>query len=83
MDLIFKYFQQRDYWNIKDLNEYTRQPIVYLKEVLNEVCLYHNSGPNKGLYELKPELRTTPKKSESGVLPQSSQVISNTNVTNK
>lgn len=35
----------------------TRQPIVYLKEILKEVCNYNLKNPHKNMWELKPEYR--------------------------
>lgn len=39
------------------LFQITRQPIVYLKEILNEVCNYNLKNPHKNMWELKPEYR--------------------------
>ncbi|KAI5651426.1 transcription initiation factor IIF, beta subunit domain-containing protein [Phthorimaea operculella] len=35
----------------------TRQPIEYLKEILNEFCNYNRKNPHKYTWELKPEYR--------------------------
>lgn len=39
------------------LLQITRQPIVYLKEILKEVCNYNLKNPHKNMWELKPEYR--------------------------
>jgi transcription initiation factor TFIIF subunit beta len=65
LELIFAYFRKKNYWALKELNEYTRQPEAYLKEVLKEVCIYHTTGPYKGLYELMPEFQMKLNKSDS------------------
>jgi transcription initiation factor TFIIF subunit beta len=79
-EYIFKYFERKDYWHIDDLNQYVQQPVTYLKEVLNELCIRHTSGPYKGMYELKPELRTTSKRPE---IPSNSEPSNNINVPKK
>lgn len=35
----------------------TKQPIVYLKDILKEVCNYNLKNPHKNMWELKPEYR--------------------------
>jgi hypothetical protein len=30
---------------------------IYLKEVLNDICVYLKRGPYKNMYQLKPEYR--------------------------
>lgn len=39
------------------LFQITRQPIVYLKDILKEVCNYNLKNPHKNMWELKPEYR--------------------------
>lgn len=31
----------------------------FLKEILNELCMYNKRGTNRGTYELKPEYKKT------------------------
>jgi len=57
MDMLFAAFEKHQYYNIKDLVKITRQPIVYLKEILNEVCNYNLKNPHRNMWELKPEYR--------------------------
>ena len=45
------------YYNLKGLVEITKQPVVYLKEILKEVCNYNLKNPHKNMWELKPENR--------------------------
>ncbi|EQC39285.1 hypothetical protein SDRG_03488 [Saprolegnia diclina VS20] len=54
---IFHYFEQREYWPLKELNAHCRQPEAYLKEILKEICVYHKKGPNKSCYELQPHFK--------------------------
>lgn len=57
LDMIFAAFEKHQYYNIKDLVTKTRQPVVYLKEILKEVCNYNLKNPHKNMWELKPEYR--------------------------
>jgi len=52
MEILFSLFEKHQYYNIKDLVKETRQPVTYLKEILQEICMR-----NKSLWELKPEYR--------------------------
>ncbi|KAF7997389.1 hypothetical protein HCN44_005666 [Aphidius gifuensis] len=56
-DMLFAAFEKHQYYNIKDLVKITRQPIVYLKEILQEVCVYNLKNPHRNMWELKPEFR--------------------------
>ncbi|XP_043283884.1 general transcription factor IIF subunit 2 [Venturia canescens] len=57
MDMLFAAFEKHQYYNIKDLVKITKQPVVYLKEILNEVCNYNLKNPHRNMWELKPEYR--------------------------
>ncbi|XP_066966629.1 general transcription factor IIF subunit 2 [Macrobrachium rosenbergii] len=57
MEMLFTAFEKHQYYNIKDLQKLTRQPITYLKEILKEVCDYNVKNPHKNTWELKPEYR--------------------------
>jgi transcription initiation factor TFIIF subunit beta len=56
-EMLFSAFEKHQYYNIKDLVIITRQPIVYLKEILKDVCVYNLKNPHKNMWELKPEYR--------------------------
>eukprot|EP00741_Cyanophora_paradoxa_P020184 tig00000219_g19483.t1 len=56
---ILSAFESQPAMNIKDLSEKTDQPMNYLKEIMKDVCVNIRTGPNRGLYELKPELKGT------------------------
>lgn len=62
---LFALFEKHQYYNIKDLVRETRQPVTYLKTILNEVCRYNVKNPHKNMWELKPEYRHY-KKDEAG-----------------
>ncbi|MCV5231921.1 hypothetical protein OFC56_32685, partial [Escherichia coli] len=57
VDLLSSLFQRQSNWTIKDLRETTKQPMEYLKTVLNEICTYNKRGKNKNTYELKEEYK--------------------------
>jgi len=57
IDLIFHAFEKQNFYNLKELTQFTNQPQGYLKETLIELCIYHKHGPNKTKYELKPEYK--------------------------
>lgn len=57
LNMLFAAFEKHQYYNIRDLVKITNQPIVYLKEILNEVCNYNIKNPHKNMWELKPEYR--------------------------
>lgn len=68
LNVLFAAFEKHQYYNIKDLQKITRQPIIYLKEILKEVCNYNLKNPHKNMWELKPEYRHY--KQEAPVAPK-------------
>lgn len=52
---IFDLFCEKQYWPKKDLYEILDQPDSFLKEVLDEMCVYIKGGPNKGCFELNDQ----------------------------
>ncbi|KAK8745449.1 hypothetical protein OTU49_000191 [Cherax quadricarinatus] len=57
MEMLYAAFEKHQYYNIKDLQKITKQPIMHLKEILKEVCDYNVKNPHKNMWELKPEYR--------------------------
>ena len=57
MDMLFAAFEKHQYYNIKDLERITKQPVPFLKEILKEICNYNAKNPHKNMWELKPEFR--------------------------
>ncbi|KAB0402203.1 hypothetical protein E2I00_020026 [Balaenoptera physalus] len=57
LTLLFAAFEKHQYYNIKDLVGITMQPVVYLKEILNEIGVRNVKGPHKNTWELKAEYR--------------------------
>jgi len=60
---------KKEYWSIKALRECTRQPTVYLRQVLDEVCIYSKKGEHKNMFELRPEYKEKKTKSEDETKP--------------
>ena len=50
-------FERQSLWSFKQLVAETRQPAVWLKEVLTELAVLNRRGPNTGMYALKEEYR--------------------------
>ncbi|ODQ67264.1 hypothetical protein NADFUDRAFT_45422 [Nadsonia fulvescens var. elongata DSM 6958] len=57
LDLLFKLFEEYDYWSLKGLRERTKQPESYLKEVLVSMAILNKRGPYALRYSLKPEYK--------------------------
>lgn len=57
LDLLFKLFEEYDYWSLKGLRERTKQPETYLKEVLDSMATLIKKGPYAMKYSLKPEFK--------------------------
>jgi len=54
LDMLFQLFAHPPHsFDFRTLVEYTKQPTVYLKSILNEVCEYKVTGPLKGKYVLQ------------------------------
>ncbi|KAJ9166031.1 hypothetical protein P3X46_020832 [Hevea brasiliensis] len=56
-DIMFKLFERQPNWTLKQLVQETDQPAQFLKEILNELCVYNKRGTNQGSYKLKPEYK--------------------------
>ncbi|OWJ99310.1 hypothetical protein Celaphus_00009884, partial [Cervus elaphus hippelaphus] len=50
-------FEKHQYYNRKDLVDITKQPVLYLKEILKEIGIQNVKGIHKNTWELKPEYR--------------------------
>lgn len=51
-------FEKAPHWHFTQLQKELDQPVAYLKEVLNDMCVQIKRGPNKDLWELKKHLQT-------------------------
>eukprot|EP01102_Stenamoeba_stenopodia_P001391 TRINITY_DN11199_c0_g1_i1.p1 TRINITY_DN11199_c0_g1~~TRINITY_DN11199_c0_g1_i1.p1 ORF type:complete len:243 (+),score=72.76 TRINITY_DN11199_c0_g1_i1:204-932(+) len=54
---IFRAFEKTDYLPLKSIQQVTNQPVQWLKQVLETVCIYNKTGDHKRMYELKPEYK--------------------------
>lgn len=57
MNLLFKLFNEYEYWTMKGLREKTNQPEAYLKECLENIALMERKGPYALKWRLKDEYR--------------------------
>ncbi|XP_074572943.1 uncharacterized protein LOC141829384 [Curcuma longa] len=57
VNILFKLFEKQPNWALKQLVQETDQPEQFLKEILNEICVYNKRGPNQGTHELKMEYK--------------------------
>lgn len=57
LDLLFRLFEEYEYWSMKGLKERTRQPESYLKESLDSIANLIKKGPYTSKYNLKPEYK--------------------------
>lgn len=71
MTLLFKLFNQYEYWTMKGLREKTNQPEAYLKECLESIAVMERKGPYALKWTLKDEYKKTidfEKKVKSGAI---------------
>lgn len=66
LDMLFKLFETYEYWSLKGLKERTKQPEVYLKEVLDEIAILIKKGPYSMKYSLKPEFKNRKQEGTGG-----------------
>lgn len=57
MTLLFKLFNEYEYWTMKGLREKTSQPETYLKECLESIAVMERKGPYALKWRLKDEYR--------------------------
>ncbi|KAI3651508.1 hypothetical protein MP228_002811 [Amoeboaphelidium protococcarum] len=69
INMMFKAYEQTPAWSVQGMSDHTRQPVTYVKELLNQIAFYIKSGQHKGMYELKDEF-----KQQSSQDPQSSSL---------
>ncbi|KAI9140346.1 transcription initiation factor IIF, beta subunit [Paraphysoderma sedebokerense] len=65
IDLLFSAFEKYQYWPLKGLVDFAKQPVQYLKDTLSEIAMLHKRGTYSGMWELKPEFKR--KKDEDDV----------------
>lgn len=57
MNVLFRLFNEYEYWTMKGLREKTNQPEAYLKECLESVAVMERKGPYALKWRLKDEYR--------------------------
>lgn len=56
LNMIFRAFETRELWTVKDLADFTGQPMAYIQELVSKICVL-NKKDHKNSYELKPEYK--------------------------
>lgn len=51
--IICELFDHRQYYDLQELLLRTSQPRIWLKEILEVICDFHETGPNAGCYSMK------------------------------
>eukprot|EP01113_Clastostelium_recurvatum_P029552 TRINITY_DN3566_c0_g1_i3.p1 TRINITY_DN3566_c0_g1~~TRINITY_DN3566_c0_g1_i3.p1 ORF type:complete len:280 (-),score=72.65 TRINITY_DN3566_c0_g1_i3:132-971(-) len=59
LDMLFAAFEKKPFYNLEGLVTLTEQPHQHLKNILADVAIKHVKGPNRNMYELKPEFRSS------------------------
>ncbi|KAF7683217.1 General transcription factor IIF subunit 2 [Astathelohania contejeani] len=54
IDILFKAFEKHPQWTVKDLADFSGQPVAYIQELVSEICVL-NKKDHRNTYELKPE----------------------------
>jgi transcription initiation factor TFIIF subunit beta len=57
MNLLFKLFNEYEYWTMKGLREKTNQPEAFLKECIESIAVMERKGPYALKWRLKDEYR--------------------------
>uniref|UniRef100_A0A183CAV7 General transcription factor IIF subunit 2 n=1 Tax=Globodera pallida TaxID=36090 RepID=A0A183CAV7_GLOPA len=57
VSLLFNAFERHQFYRQADLQRITNQPASVVREVLNDIGLYHDSAPHRSMWALKPEYR--------------------------
>ncbi|ELA40949.1 uncharacterized protein VICG_02038 [Vittaforma corneae ATCC 50505] len=56
MEIVFNAFEKHKRWTVRDLADFSGQPVAYIQEIVNEICVL-NKKDHKNTYELKPEYK--------------------------
>lgn len=56
LEIVFNAFEKHDLWTVRDLADFSGQPVAYIQEIVSEVCVL-NKNDHKNSYELKPEYK--------------------------
>lgn len=80
MEKLFSAFEKHQYYTLKDLVHITQQPVIYLKSILKDVCIYNKKNPHKNTYELKPEYRHYKTEAEEGQSYTQNENVTDTSI---
>merc|ERR1712146_811265 len=53
--ILFGCFEEQSNWKMEALRQHTKQPVEWLRTVLNDLCVNIKRGPHKNTYQLKKE----------------------------
>lgn len=56
IDIIFNAFEKHEFWTVRDLADFSGQPVAYIQELVSEICVL-NKKDHRNTYELKPEYK--------------------------
>lgn len=56
LNLMFKAFEKHDSWTVKDLADFSGQPIAYIQEIINEIATLDKKD-NRNTYVLKDQFK--------------------------
>jgi len=56
LEIVFNAFEKHDLWTVRDLADFSGQPLAYIQEIISEICVL-NKKDHKNSYELKPEYK--------------------------
>lgn len=59
LELLFAAFEKNKHYNIHELMNITQQPMVYLKDILKDICEFNTSFPHKNTWHLKNDYKTS------------------------
>lgn len=56
LDIVFNAFEKYESWTVKDLADFTGQPVAFIQEIVNEICDV-DKKEHKNSYTLKDEYK--------------------------
>lgn len=56
LEIVFNAFEKHEFWTVRDLADFSGQPVAYIQEIVSEICVL-NKKDHKNSYELKPEYK--------------------------
>lgn len=56
IEMMFNAFEKHSLWTVKDLADFSGQPVAFIQEIVSEICVL-NKKDHRNTYELKPEYK--------------------------